>query len=139
MKTRIALAVAAAFTLGTQLAEGRVTRIVVDQTETPLCLARNAAGVCASSDPAYESVTGRAFSELDPADPKNALITDIESARAAGPVRVSIWLSYARWARRRPSRDVPAERSPPRGGETGPSLWQCTCRRLSACCRDGYG
>lgn len=60
--------------------EARVTKIVIDRTETPLCLARNPAGECTSTDDLYQSITGRAFGELDPADPKNALITDIELA-----------------------------------------------------------
>jgi hypothetical protein len=47
-------------------ADGRVTRIVIDST-TPLT----------GQDRAYEQVRGRAFGELDPADPHNAIITDL--------------------------------------------------------------
>jgi len=47
--------------------EARVTRIVVDET------------VDVANQP-YEQLTGRAWGELDPRDPKNALITDIEAA-----------------------------------------------------------
>jgi hypothetical protein len=61
----IAAAVALAWTPPT---EARVTRIIIDRT-APL-----------AADAAYETVTGRAFGELDPSDPKNALITDIAIA-----------------------------------------------------------
>src|SRR5205823_14469898 len=46
--------------------------------------ARNAnTGACTTSDPNYESITGRAFGELDPLDEHNALITDIAAASKA--------------------------------------------------------
>jgi hypothetical protein len=48
-------------------AQARVTRIIVDTT-TPI-----------GGQP-YEQVTGRAFGELDPNDPHNALITDLRLA-----------------------------------------------------------
>jgi hypothetical protein len=47
--------------------EARVTRIVIDTT-VPI------------SGTTYEELTGRAWGELDPRDPKNALITDIKLA-----------------------------------------------------------
>ena len=53
--------------LAVQPADARVTRIVVDST-TPLT----------GQAIAYEQVRGRAFGELDPADPHNAIITDIQ-------------------------------------------------------------
>jgi hypothetical protein len=46
--------------------DARVTRIVVDQTTTPIV-----------GQPLYQQLTGRAFGELDPTDPHNTLITDI--------------------------------------------------------------
>src|SRR5258705_3210544 len=49
-------------------ADARVTRIVIDTT-TPI-----------AGQP-YETLTGRAFAELHPADPLNAPITDIDSAQ----------------------------------------------------------
>jgi len=57
-------------------ADARVTRIVIDQT-VPL-----------AGTPGYEELTGRAFGELNPRDPKNALITDIKLAprNASGKV-----------------------------------------------------
>jgi len=76
-------ALAAATSLAwTTPADARVTRIVIDRTET-LCLQRNAAGVCTATDDQYDSITGRAFGELDPRDGTNALITDIDAAAAA--------------------------------------------------------
>src|SRR5258706_12315302 len=58
----------------------RVTRIVIDET-IPL-------PAPAGTAPAYEQVAGRAFGELDPKLPGNAIIQDIELARdAEGKVR----------------------------------------------------
>ena len=64
-------------------AHARVTRIVIDET-IPLPLA---AGAPASTIE-YEQVAGRAFGELDPKLPGNAIIQDIELAKDAdGKVR----------------------------------------------------
>ena len=64
-------------------AQARVTRIVIDET-LPLPLP---AGAPAQAI-AYEQVAGRAFGELDPALPGNALIQDIQLAKDAdGKVR----------------------------------------------------
>src|SRR5262245_9185303 len=51
--------------------EARVTRIVIDVRQA------------LAADPAYETITGRAFGELDPAHPANAEITDLEAAATA--------------------------------------------------------
>ena len=59
-------------------AQARVTRIVIDETLP----------VSSGSGSAYEQLAGRAFGELDPKLPGNALIQDIELARDAdGKVR----------------------------------------------------
>src|SRR2546427_4976617 len=50
-------------------AEARVTRIIVDATAS-----------LSGQDIPYETKTGRAFGELDPNDPHNANITDIQVA-----------------------------------------------------------
>ena len=64
-------------------AQARVTRIVIDET-TPMAVPE---GSVAPSI-AYEQVAGRAFGELDPKLPGNALIQDIELAKDAdGKVR----------------------------------------------------
>ncbi len=49
--------------------EARVTRIIIDRTAT-----------LTGQDIPYETLTGRAFGELDPNDPRNAIITDIQAA-----------------------------------------------------------
>lgn len=67
----IALACAAACSGGVQ---ARVTRIVIDDVQ-PLTGSGQAI--------AYQQIAGRAFGELDPRDPRNALITDIELGKDA--------------------------------------------------------
>ena len=66
--TRLALTVGIMATLAAP-ALARVTRIVIDAGPTPL-----------AADATYQTITGRAFGELDPNDPKNTLITDIALA-----------------------------------------------------------
>jgi Alpha/beta hydrolase domain len=65
--TLVAAAVAAALGLATSV-DARVTRIIVDTTTAS---AASVDGV------AYQTLTGRAFGELDPKDAHNTLITDI--------------------------------------------------------------
>jgi hypothetical protein len=55
--------------------EARVTRIVIDQKQSP---AYDGKGFGSTGQ--YEILTGRAFGELDPKDPHNRIITDIEFA-----------------------------------------------------------
>ena len=55
--------------------EARVTRIVMEQKESPI-----AGGKSFGSAGLYERLIGRAFGELDPKDPHNAIITDIQFA-----------------------------------------------------------
>lgn len=63
--SRAALA-AALLGLLSAAADGRVTKIVIDST-TPLT----------GQNRAYEQIRGRAFGDLDPSDPHNAIITDL--------------------------------------------------------------
>ena len=58
------LAAAAIGLLVATSAQARVTRIVIDAT------------TAVANQPAYEQLAGRAFGEIDPANPHNALITD---------------------------------------------------------------
>jgi hypothetical protein len=67
------LAFAVAAVLAAPLAQARVTRIVIDETR-PLAPA-------ASGGIAFEQIAGRAFGELDPAAPGNAVINDVLLAR----------------------------------------------------------
>ncbi len=55
--------------------EARVTRIVIEQRESPI-----ADGKSFGSAGPYERLIGRAFGELDPKDPHNTIITDIQFA-----------------------------------------------------------
>src|SRR5687768_14968254 len=61
-------------------AHARVTRIVIDETISPAFCKGSA---CTSYGDAgqYEQISGRAFGELDPSDPRNRLIQDIELGR----------------------------------------------------------
>lgn len=55
--------------------EARVTRIVIDQKLSPAYEGKSFGSVGQ-----YEFLTGRAFGELDPKDPHNTIITDIQFA-----------------------------------------------------------
>lgn len=80
MKTRIA-AFAAVSLLAFSQADARVTKIVID-TRGP------AFGGAVFGAGAYEAIVGRAFGELDPDDPHNAIVTDIQLApRVNGKVQ----------------------------------------------------
>jgi hypothetical protein len=65
--------------------EARVTKIIIDSKVSPALFCTGNPPVCPPTGPAgqYETITGRAFGELDPADATNALITDIDAAAAA--------------------------------------------------------
>ena len=65
-----AACVAAVFAAWQPGAEARVTRIIIDAT-----------GALTGQPIAYQTLTGRAFGELDPMDPHNAIITDIALAQ----------------------------------------------------------
>jgi hypothetical protein len=73
LRTPLAACLAAAFAVWGPSADARVTKIVIDRPATPLAQG--------PTEPiAYETITGRAFGELDPLDPHNAIITDIQLA-----------------------------------------------------------
>src|SRR5438094_5646688 len=55
--------------------DARVTLIIVDRTVSPVIFPPGQ-----GQDIPYETITGRAFGELDPMDPHNAIITDIALA-----------------------------------------------------------
>jgi hypothetical protein len=67
LRALLAIPLAVAFAAWAPASQARVTRIVIDVTE-PI-----------AGQP-YEQLTGRAFGELDPNSPHNALITDIALA-----------------------------------------------------------
>jgi len=83
MRHRPLLLAALALSFACTAAQARVTRIVIDATE-PLPLPAGTA----DGPILYEQIAGRAFGELDPALPVNALIQDIALAKDAdGKVR----------------------------------------------------
>jgi hypothetical protein len=57
------------------LAEARITRIVITSTQSPAF-----GGASFGNVGQYEQLTGVAYGEVDPKDPLNAVITDIELA-----------------------------------------------------------
>jgi Alpha/beta hydrolase domain len=76
-----------AFTVGwTPLAEADITRIVIARVESPTF-----EGVSFGAVGQYEKLVGRAFGEVDPHDPRNAVIVDIALAprNARGMVEYS--------------------------------------------------
>jgi len=81
------IAFALAIFIAAAPAHARITRIVIDETISPafckgaVCAAYGSAGQ-------YEQLAGRAFGELDPRDPLNALIQDVALGKDAdGKVR----------------------------------------------------
>lgn len=85
LQRSIAFGAAAAVLLCAAPAEARVTKIIIDQTVSPaFCKAvEGAPPACASYGGVgqYEQIAGRAFGELDPADPLNKIVQDIELAK----------------------------------------------------------
>src|SRR5262245_44234396 len=68
-------------------AEARITRIEIVSTESPTFGGRTFGAVGA-----YEKLRGRAYGEVDPSDPRNALIVDLARAprNARGMVEYSM-------------------------------------------------
>ena len=75
MKPKTFIALAAGAVLAAPLAEARITRIEITSVESPTFGGRTFGDVGA-----YEKLRGRAYGEIDPRDPQNAVITDIELA-----------------------------------------------------------
>lgn len=73
--------------LGAAPGHARITKIVIDETISPVFCK---GGACATFGSAgqYEQIAGRAFGELDPRDPLNAIIQDLALGKDAdGKVR----------------------------------------------------
>jgi hypothetical protein len=83
----IAVALAAGTVFTAPFAEARITKIEITSTESPTFEGRTFGTVGA-----YEKLRGKAYGEVDPADPRNARITDIELAprNAEGKVEYSM-------------------------------------------------
>ena len=90
--SRVALILGAATFLTAAVAEAQITRIVIDpaRSESPTFEGR-LFGTNGSVGP-YEKLRGTAYGELDPTDPRNAVITDIRFAprNARGKVEYSM-------------------------------------------------
>jgi hypothetical protein len=87
LRLSIAVALAAGTAFTAPFAEARITKIEITSTESPTFEGRTFGTVGA-----YEKLRGIAHGEVDPADPRNALITDIERAprNADGKVEYSM-------------------------------------------------
>jgi hypothetical protein len=71
-------------------AEARITRIDITTTESP-----TAGGQSFGSAGQFERIAGKAFGELDPNDPKNAIITDIKLAPRNANGRVEYAMTFS--------------------------------------------
>ena len=90
MHARTLIALAASVALAPMLAEARITRIDITSVESPTFEGRTFGPN--GSVGAYEKLRGKAYGEVDPRDPQNAVITDIELAprNARGKVEYSM-------------------------------------------------
>jgi hypothetical protein len=91
MKQGIASCLAAAWLLLPYIpTEARITRLQITTAQSPTFDGRAFGTGCAVGS--YEKLTGRAFGEVDPNDPRNALITDLELVprNAAGKVEYAM-------------------------------------------------
>jgi hypothetical protein len=68
----VARAAVAVLALAASSAEARITRVEITGTESPTFGGFSWPGVGQ-----YEKIVGKAFGEVDPADPKNSVIVDI--------------------------------------------------------------
>jgi len=78
MVRRAFAAIVVAFVCSAVITEARVTRLEIEKVERVESSPPGAPGTM--QPPPYERLSGKFYGELDPADPKNALITDIELA-----------------------------------------------------------
>src|SRR5438067_4345365 len=81
-----ALAAVAALLAWAPSSQAKVTRIIIDKTDTTT--------LATGQDVPYVTVTGRAFGELDPNDSHNILITDIGQATLNSNLRVGYIASF---------------------------------------------
>ena len=87
MGTVSLLALSAAGLLIAAPAEARVTKIQITEKQSPTF-----GGYVFKDVGAYEKIVGKAYGELDPKDPKNAVIVDIQLApkNANGKVEYAV-------------------------------------------------
>src|SRR5262244_2267151 len=87
MPKSLALVLVTAFTIGAAVpANAKVTKIQITDRQTPTFGGYSWPGVGQ-----YEKIVGKAFGELDPKDPKNSVIVDLQLApkNARGKVEYS--------------------------------------------------
>jgi len=75
MRFAISLNVCAALLMSVQIAQSRVTGVTIRRVESPTFEGRSFGEVGQ-----YEKLAGRIAGEIDPADRRNAIITDIKLA-----------------------------------------------------------
>ena len=92
LQLRRALVAAAAITLTPLMVEAQITRIVIDRARSQSPTFEGRAFGPNGSVGQYEKLRGKAYGELDPADPRNAVITDLARAprNARGKVEYSM-------------------------------------------------
>ena len=91
---RLAVLFAAVLIAWTPVAQARVTRIVIDQRISPAFPAKEDGFQSFGAAGQYETISGRAFGELDPDDPRNAVIQDIKLAPRNAKGRVEYIASF---------------------------------------------
>ena len=74
-RSLLSVAVISSLSLAASLAQARVVRIIIDDIQ-PLATATG-------QTIAYQQISGRALGEIDPRDPLNAVIQDIELGKGA--------------------------------------------------------
>jgi hypothetical protein len=86
MPSRLPIVVCAAVLVaGAPATHARVTKIVIDKKVSPAFPAKEGGVQSFGAAGHYETIAGRAFGELDPGDPRNAVIQDLKLApRNAG-------------------------------------------------------
>jgi alpha/beta hydrolase family protein len=92
VRSGMALAIGAATLLTASVSEARITRIVIDPAQSQSPTFEGRVFGPDGSVGTYEKLRGKAYGELDPADPRNARITDLNRARrnARGKVEYSM-------------------------------------------------
>ena len=80
LQWHIALVAAAATVLPAPPAHAQITKIVIDHARSESPAFEGRAFGANGSVGRYEKLRGKAFGELDPADPRNAVITDLARA-----------------------------------------------------------
>src|SRR5882672_1102452 len=90
----LAAALAAVLVVAALSAQARVTKIVIDKKVSPAFAAKEGGFQSFSAAGQYETIAGRAYGELDPDDPRNAIIQDIKLAPRNANGRVEYVASF---------------------------------------------